>query len=60
MLTLDQNMQAEQNMASRKIAVIVLVPASQRKDDVRRLAPMVLDMLARVQPGEVLTIRATG
>lgn len=57
MLTLDQHIQAEQNMVVRTIAVIVLVPSSQRKEDVRMLAPQVLDLLPQVHPGDVLTVR---
>jgi len=59
LLTLDRNMKSEQNMTGRRISIIVLVPASQRKEDVHDLAPQVLELLESIEPGDIRTVSVT-
>lgn len=57
LLTTDGNMEAEQNMSGRKIAILVLRPREQGKEPLRELAGKVLLSLAEIQPGEVRFVR---
>ena len=51
-LTVDRNLQHEQDLSSFDIAVIVLVARSNRLDDLRPLMGPVREMLASVKRGE--------
>ena len=57
LLTLDGNMQDEQNMANRKIAILVLRPREQGNEPLRDLAGKGLLARADIRPGEVRLIR---
>ena len=56
LITLDDNMQTEQNMTGRRIAVLVLRPAGQGKKAVSELAGDVLLALAEITHGEIRTV----
>jgi hypothetical protein len=55
-LTVDRNLQHQQNLASFEIAVIVLVARSNRFDDLRPLLNTVRESLSIVKRGEALVI----
>jgi len=57
-LTSDRNLSNQQNLSAYDIAVIVLVAASNRIDDLRRLAPRVLEVVAGVNAGSLPVIEA--
>jgi hypothetical protein len=55
-LTVDGNLQHQQNLASFEIAVIVLVARSNRFDDLRPLMNTVRESLSIAKRGEALVI----
>jgi predicted nuclease of predicted toxin-antitoxin system len=57
-LTADRNLSYQQDVSAFNIAVIVLVAQSNRIDDLRPLAPRVLEVLATAKRGAVTVVRA--
>ncbi len=57
-LTGDRNLSYEQNLTAFDIAVIVLVAASNRIDDLRPLVPQVLEAFATANAGTVTLVGA--
>ena len=57
-LTVDQGIQHQQNIADLMIGVVVLAAASNDIDDLRPLIPAVADALAELQPGQVIRVSA--
>jgi hypothetical protein len=57
-LTSDRNLSYQQNVRTFGIAVIVLIAASNRVQDLLPLVPRILEALATVQPGTVTPIEA--
>jgi predicted nuclease of predicted toxin-antitoxin system len=57
-LTADRNLSYQQDVSAFKIAVIVLVAQSNRIDDLRPLAPRVLEVLTTAKRGAVTIVRA--
>ncbi len=55
-LTVDQNIQYQQNLITSKIAIIVLVVQSNRYDDIIPLIPSGISALIDIKPGELLSI----
>ena len=55
-LTVDQNLQYQQNLTQSKIAIIVLVVPSNRYDDIQPLIPSCLSALNKIKPGELISI----
>ena len=53
LLTGDQNMHYQQNLAGRKIAIVVLCGMSTALEDLLPLVPNALDLISRVRNGEV-------
>src|SRR6185312_14174214 len=53
LLTLDDDMEGEQTMAGRRIAVVVVKPAGQGKGPTRAMAGKFLVALTAIQPGEI-------
>lgn len=56
LLTADQNLKYQQNMAGRKIAIIVL--PTNYMPDVLELAPKIRAALDRIKPGDYVEIPA--
>lgn len=56
LVTVDQNIRHQQNLAASGIAVIVLVAPTNRLADLVPLAPSALAALATIQPGDVVEI----
>jgi hypothetical protein len=56
LLTVDRNIQHQQNMTGRTIAILVMVASSNRLEDMTPLAPTVLTTLAALQPGQIVTV----
>ncbi len=57
-ITVDQNLQYQQNLRNSKIAILVLVASSNRYDDLKLVIPACLLALEGIKPGEVKNIRA--
>lgn len=53
LLTVDQGVKHQQNLAGLRIAVLIMVAASNDIDDLRPLIPAVLDALRTMQVGEI-------
>ena len=57
-LTSDRNLSHQQNLSAFDIAVVVLVAASNRIDDLRPLVPRILEVLPTATHREVTIVRA--
>ena len=57
-LTSDRNLSHQQNLSAFDIAVIVLIAASNRIDDLRPLVPRILDTLSIAKRRAVTTVGA--
>lgn len=53
LITVDQSIPNQQNLASRRIALLILVAPTNRLRDLRRLIPSALAALDAIQPGQV-------
>jgi len=56
LLTVDQNLEFQQNICSSGIAVVVLVARTNRLKELRPLVPRVLTALAAISPGEAVRV----
>jgi len=56
LLTVDQNIQFQQNLQGRSIAIVVLVAVNNRLTTLAPLIPKVEALLPSVQPGEIHTV----
>ena len=56
LLTVDQNLRHQQNIASAGIAILVLIAPSNRVADLVPLLPSTLAALTSIKPGEVVEI----
>jgi len=56
LLTGDQNLQFQQNPATLPIAVVVLVAINNRMETLRPLIPVVLEVLKRIRPGQLIHV----
>jgi len=57
LITLDDDMEGEQNMSGRRLAVVVLKPRKQGKVAAAELAESLLSALAELKPGEIRVVR---
>jgi predicted nuclease of predicted toxin-antitoxin system len=55
-LTVDQNLQHQQNLASSSLRFIVLIAASNQYDSLAPLIPQVKVALTKLAPGDVIEI----
>ncbi len=56
LVTVDQNIKHQQNIADRKIAVLILCSLSSDIGDIRPLVPDALTALKSIQPGQILEV----
>jgi hypothetical protein len=56
LLTGDQNLQFQQNIAKRRIGLVVLCAASNAIEDLQPLLPSALTAIEAVQPGQVVRV----
>jgi len=59
LVTLDTNLQYQQNLKGRRIAVVVLHTSSNRIEELRRLFPACLSAVERIKPGEIIQVSDT-
>jgi len=57
-VTVDQNLEFQQNIRASGIAVIVIEARSNRLKELRPLAPAVVEALARIKAGELIRVTA--
>jgi hypothetical protein len=57
LVTLDDDIEGEQNMRDRRIAILVIKPRKQGKQAVREMAALALDALTNLRPGEIRVVR---
>ena len=58
LLTMDQGFAHQQNLAGRKIALLILVAPSNQIEDLAPLAPAALAALGDIEPGSVVRVKA--
>jgi predicted nuclease of predicted toxin-antitoxin system len=56
LLTNDKNIKYQQNMAGRRISIIVLLARSSRLSDLLPLVPECLRILSSIRPGQIVEI----
>ena len=56
LLTVDQGVQYQQNLAGLRISVVVMVAPSNDIDDLRPLLPLVVATVVQIQPGQVIRV----
>ena len=56
LITVDQAMPYQQDMMSRRIAVLVLCAPTNRIQDLRKLTALVQESLVTVQPGQMIRL----
>jgi hypothetical protein len=57
-LTVDQNLEFQQNLAASGVAVVVVVARTNRLKELRPIIPIILDALRRVRRGAVIRVGA--
>jgi hypothetical protein len=55
-LTVDQGFEYQQNLTTRKLAIIIFHAKSNRLKDLLPLVPACLERIASIQPGQIVTI----
>jgi hypothetical protein len=56
-LTSDRNLSYQQNLAAFDLAIVVLVAESNRIEDLRPLAPQILDAIVKARRGSITGVR---
>ena len=57
LITVDQGIPYQQNLALRRIAVLVLYAVSNRLENMNQMLPAVLETIATIKPGQVEVLR---
>ena len=57
-ITVDRNLEFQQNIQARGIAVVVLMAATNRRKELQPLVPKALAALATLQPGQIARVGA--
>ena len=58
LVTMDKNLQFQQNLAAHAIGVVLLRARSNRIADLRPLVSQIRDAVARVEPGKIRVVGA--
>jgi predicted nuclease of predicted toxin-antitoxin system len=56
LVTLDTNVQYQQNLADRKLAVVVLHSSSNRLEHLRQYFPECVSALEKIKPGQLVRV----
>jgi predicted nuclease of predicted toxin-antitoxin system len=56
LVTVDTNLRYQQNLAGRKIAIVILQSSSNRLDHLRQYFPACVSALEKIRPGEIVLI----
>jgi len=57
LITVDQNLPFQQNLADEYIAILILVARSNRYAELRKLAPKALEALVTIKAGDIVRIQ---
>ena len=55
-IIIDRGLVHQQNLRDIRLAIVLLRARSNRLDDIKPLAPLVLDALETIQPGDVVQL----
>ena len=58
LVTLDTNLRYQQNLARRRIAIVVIVATSNRLVQLSRLFPACAEVLKAIKPGDIIHVEA--
>jgi predicted nuclease of predicted toxin-antitoxin system len=58
LITVDTNLTYQQNLAGRKIAIVVIRSSSNRLDHLRQFFPACVAALKTIKPGEIVLVGA--
>ena len=56
LLTVDQNLRHQQNLASAGVAILVMIASSNRIADLAPLLPSTLAALSSIRPGDIVAV----
>jgi hypothetical protein len=56
LLTVDRNLPFQQNLRASGIGVVLVIAGTNRIKELRLVVPQILDALAVVKPGELVTV----
>jgi len=56
LITVDKNLKHQQNIARRRIAILVIRAASNDIDDIRPHSPEILVALKSLKPGQIIEV----
>lgn len=56
LLTVDRGIEFQQNVMASGIGIVVVVTPTNRLKELRPLVPLIIDALARVQPGQLVKV----
>jgi hypothetical protein len=56
LLTVDQNIEFQQNLKELRIGVVVVRARTNRMKELRPLVPEILDALSKLAPGEIIRV----
>ena len=59
LITVDRNLQFQQNIRSLRIAVLILVAGGVTYDDLKPMTPQLEDALKLIRPGEIVVIETS-
>ena len=57
LITVDQNLPFQQNLAPHSVAILILVGRSNRYSDLKSLVPKALEALLTIKAGEIVRIQ---
>jgi hypothetical protein len=58
LVTADQNIQYQQDLATLPIPVVILIAVNNRVETLRPLIPSLLAVLSRIEPGQLVRVGA--
>jgi predicted nuclease of predicted toxin-antitoxin system len=59
LVTVDTNLRYQQNLAGRRIAIVVLQSSSNRLEHIRQHFPACVLALEKIKPGEIVQVGST-
>jgi predicted nuclease of predicted toxin-antitoxin system len=58
LVTVDTNLRYQQNLASRRIAIVIIQCTSNRLEDLRKCFPDCVAAVEKIKPGEIIQVEA--
>jgi hypothetical protein len=59
LVTVDTNLLYQQNLANRRIAIVVVQASSNRLEDLRQHFPACASAIEKIKPGEIVQVGST-